>query len=130
MPSQTATRVSCQGCLCMHSWASLGKLVHVLSPFINNCFIVVDTKYQIILTFFIADEINCQIQTLGVILPIISCQDLRMIFIFNVTVCSQALVTSLSHALQPQSVTCFESLLGTVSGSQMYMEGSLSICFK
>lgn len=41
------------------SWASPGKGVDVLSQFINNCFILVDSKDGIILTFFIADEINC-----------------------------------------------------------------------
>lgn len=42
-----------------NSWASLGIVADVLSQFINNCFILVDSKDEIMLTFFTADEINC-----------------------------------------------------------------------
>lgn len=45
--------------LSTHSWASLGIVADVLSQFINNCFILVDSKDEIMLTFFTADEINC-----------------------------------------------------------------------
>lgn len=68
---------SLPGLLSTHSWASLGKMASALSQFIKNCFNFVDTKDQIILTFFIADEINYRIHNLGVILPITSCPDLR-----------------------------------------------------
>lgn len=100
----------------------LSGYADALSQVINNCFTFIDTKDQIILTFFIADEMNYWIQTLGIIFPMNSCPNLE--FIFNVTV--RRSDGSGSHTFQPQCVTWCERFYSGQSESKPNANGGKS----
>lgn len=106
-----------------------GYMVDARSQLINNCFTYIHTKDQVILTLFIADEINYWIQTLGIIFPMNSCPDLASIF--NVTVCKIGwfcklhISASICYMMWKKGSTQHR-----VSQSQMQMGGNLIKCYK
>lgn len=97
-----------------------GYVADALSQLINNCFTFMDTKDQIILTFFIADEINYWIQTLGIIFPVNSC---RFSNHFQCDCSKDRMILRVVHF----SLSVLHDVRGStqhrVSQSQMQMEG-------